>query len=173
MVIRWIKEAWREVKLDTIKRCFVKCGFPSSEVEATPPEEVDEEFERLFEEIAPECTIDEFIDVDQHLATGKEADTTQIDWREKLREECINEVANPQDDLQEEESDDDENEVLEEKKYSVKEILAMMDEVHHFTDSLGEAALKYNVEETIKCLEKLSLETKKQASIKQFFVSSV
>ena len=29
--VSWIKSAWKEVKPETIKKCFINCGFESSD----------------------------------------------------------------------------------------------------------------------------------------------
>ncbi|PSN30122.1 hypothetical protein C0J52_28422 [Blattella germanica] len=31
--VSWVKTAWNEVKLETIRKCFVRCGFQSSVVD--------------------------------------------------------------------------------------------------------------------------------------------
>ena len=54
----------------------------------------DEEFEMLFNEISENCSIDEYVEVDNTLATSEEVDVSKTDWREKLRNEYIEEVLN-------------------------------------------------------------------------------
>ena len=83
-VIGWVKSAWREVTSDTIKHCFEKCGFPTDDYVATA-QDSDEEFEMLFNEISENCSIDEYVEVDNTLATSGEVDVSKIDWREKLQ----------------------------------------------------------------------------------------
>ena len=92
-VIGWIKSTWRGVTSDTIKHCFEKCGFPTDDYVATARDS-DEEFEIQFNEIPENCSIDEYVDVDNNLATSEEVDVSKIDWQEKLRNECIEEVLN-------------------------------------------------------------------------------
>ena len=92
-VIGWIKSAWRGVTSDTIKHCFEKCGFPTDDYVATARYS-DEDCEIQLNEIPENCSIDEYVDVDNNLATSEEVDVSKIDWQEKLRNECIEEVLN-------------------------------------------------------------------------------
>ena len=92
-VTGWVKSAWREIASNTIKHCFEKCDFPTDDYVATA-QDSDEEFEMLFNEISENCSIDEYVEVDNTLATSEKVDVSKIDWREKLRNECIKEVLN-------------------------------------------------------------------------------
>ena len=38
--------------------------------------------------------IDEYVEVDNTLATSEEVDVSKINWRQKLRNECIEKVLN-------------------------------------------------------------------------------
>ena len=68
-----------------------KCGFPTDDYVATV-QDSDEEFEMLFIEISENCSIDKYVEVDNTLATSEGADVSKIDWRETMRNECIEEV---------------------------------------------------------------------------------
>ena len=46
----------------------------------------------LFDEISENCSIDEYVEEDNTLATSEEVEVSKMDWREKLRNECIEEV---------------------------------------------------------------------------------
>ena len=48
----------------------------------------------LFNEILENCSIYKYVEVDNTLATSEKLDVSKIDWREKLRNECIKEVLN-------------------------------------------------------------------------------
>ena len=48
----------------------------------------------LFNEISENCSIDEYVEVDNTLVTSEEVNVSKIDWREKLRNECIEEGLN-------------------------------------------------------------------------------
>ena len=50
----------------------------------------------LFNEISEDCSIDEYVEVDNTLVTSEEFNISKIDWREKLQNECIEEVGNGQ-----------------------------------------------------------------------------
>ena len=54
------------------------------------------------------CSIDEYIEVDNTLATSEEVDVSKIDWQKKLRNECIEELLNVEttkSDLEDEDED--------------------------------------------------------------------
>ena len=70
-VIGWVKSVWREVTSDTIKHCFEKCSFPTDDSAATA-QDSDEEFEMFFNEISENCSIDEYVEVDNTLETCEE-----------------------------------------------------------------------------------------------------
>ena len=90
-VIGWVKSVWRRVTSDTIKHCFEKCGLPTDDYVATT-QDSDDEFEILLNEIPENCSIEECVEVDNNLATSEEVDVSKIEWREKLRNEYIEEV---------------------------------------------------------------------------------
>ena len=48
----------------------------------------------LFNEISENYSTDEYVEVDNTFATSEEVDISKIDWREKLRNECNEEVLN-------------------------------------------------------------------------------
>ena len=48
----------------------------------------------LFNEILENCSIFEYVEVDNTLATSEEVDVSKINWREKLPNEYIEEVLN-------------------------------------------------------------------------------
>ena len=85
--------SWREVTSDTIKYCFEKCAFPTDDYVATA-QDSEEEFKMLFNEISENCSIDEYVEVDNTFVTSEEVNASKIDWREKLQNECIEEGLN-------------------------------------------------------------------------------
>ena len=92
-VVGWFKSSWREVTSFTIKHCFEKCGFPTDDYVATA-QDSKEEFKMLLNEISENCSIDEYVEVDNTLVTSEKVNVSKIDWREKLRNECIEEGLN-------------------------------------------------------------------------------
>ena len=106
-VIGWVKSALREVTPDTIKHYFEKCGFPTDDYVATA-QDSDEEFE-IFNEISKNCSIEEYVEVNNTLAASKEVDISKIYWREKLQNECFEKVLNVEtanSDLEDEDEDE-------------------------------------------------------------------
>ena len=62
----------------------------------------------LFIEISENCSIDKYVEVDNTFATSEGADVSKIDWREKIGNECIEEVLNVEtanSDLEDEDED--------------------------------------------------------------------
>ena len=60
-----------------MKHYFEKCGFPTDDY-VTTVHDSDEEFEMLFNEILENCSIFEYVEVDNTLATSKEVDVSKI-----------------------------------------------------------------------------------------------
>ena len=56
-------------------------AFPTENYVATA-QDSDEEFEMLFNEISKSCSIDEYVQADNTLATSEEVDVSKIDRRE-------------------------------------------------------------------------------------------
>ena len=169
-VIGWVKSAWREVTTDTIKHCFEKCGFPTDDYVATA-QDSDEEFEMLFNEISENCSIDEYVEVDNTLATSEEVDVSKIKWREKMRNECIEEVLNVEtanSDLE----DEDKDESRESSSSSIitpKEALSLLDKVDLFATYNENNNLQHGIDDIITTIERINIRAKKQASITDFF----
>ena len=113
-----------------MKHCFEKCGFPTYHYVATA-QNSDEEFEMLFNEISENCSIDEYIEADNTSATSGEVDVSKTDWREKLRNECIEEVLNVEttnSDLEDEDEDKSQESSLS-SIITPREALSLLDDI--------------------------------------------
>ena len=169
-VISWVKSAWREVTSDTIKHCFEKFGFPTDDYVATA-QDSEEEFEMLFNEISENYSIDKYVEVDNTLATSKEVDVSKIDWREKLRNECIQEVLNMEttnSDL-EYEDEDKSQESSSSSIITPKKALLLFDKAHLFATYNENNDLQRRIDDIITTIEGISIRARKQASITAFF----
>ena len=169
-VIGWVKSAWREVTSDTIKHCFKKCDFLTNDYVPTARDS-DKEFEILFNKIWENCTIDEYVKVDNTLATSEEVDVSKIDWRKKLRNECIKEVLNVEtanSDLEDEEEDESQK-CSSSSVITPKEALLLLDKLHLFPAYNENNDLQHRINDIITTIEGISIRTKKQASITDFF----
>ena len=86
----------------------------------------------LFNEISENCSIDEYVEVDNTLAASEEVHVSKINWWKKLQNDCIEEVLNVEtadSDLE----DEDEDESQESSSSSIitpKEVLLLLDKVH-------------------------------------------
>ena len=67
-----------KLHLNTINHCFENFSFPTDDYVATA-QDSDEEFEMLFNEISANYFIDEYVEVDNTLATSEEVDVNKID----------------------------------------------------------------------------------------------
>ena len=54
--------------------------------------------------------IEEYVDADNTLATSEEVDESEVDWRETLRQECLEEVSHVETINSDLEDEDDTNE---------------------------------------------------------------
>ena len=171
-VIGWVKSAWEEVTPDTIKHCFEKCGFPTEDY-ATVSSDFDEVFQTLFNEISADCSVDEYLDADNSTATCEEVDANKVDWRETLRQECVDEVVNDKEEKIDSDLDDedDANESSSsDATVTVKEVLYLLDKVQLFAAYNDEqGSLQKTVADIISMVEDFSIHSKKQSSITDFF----
>ena len=160
----------QKLHLNTIKHCFEKFSFPTDDYVATA-QDSDEEFEMLFNEISENCSIDEYVEVDNTLATSEEVDVNKIDWREKLPNKRIREVLNVEtasSDLK----DEDEDESQESSSSSIItpiEALSLLDKVHLFASYNENNDLQHRIDVIIITIEGISIGAKKQTSIIDFF----
>ena len=151
-VIGWVKSAWEEVTPDTIKHCL--------------------EFQTLFNEISADCSVDEYPDADNSTATYEEVDANKVDWRETLRQECVDEVVNGKQTIDSDlDDEDDANESSSsDATVTAKEALYLLDKVQLFAaynDKQG--SLQKAVADIISMVEDFSIHSKKQSSITDFF----
>ena len=88
--IQWAQESWKEVT-GTTKNCFEKCGEFKSNGDLMEVEEDDLEFEALVRKLSPDISAVEYVYFDAHIPASKPMiNEYNVDWRERLREDCIN-----------------------------------------------------------------------------------
>ena len=125
----------------------------------------------LFNEISENCSIDEYVEVDNTLAASEEVHVSKINWWKKLQNDCIEEVLNVEtanSDLE----DEDEDESQESSSSSIitpKEALSLLDKVHLFATYNENNDLQHRIDDIIITIEGISIRAKKQASITDFF----
>ena len=94
--IYWIQVAWEDISTDTIVHCFQKCGFKKSWANSTCKDtRIDEEFATFLNQFCDDddITVEEFITCDDNVMTSPgQINTDLVDWREKAREEAIEDV---------------------------------------------------------------------------------
>ena len=170
MAIRWAQEAWKEVTGTTIKNCFEKCGIIKND-DLMEIEEEDLEFEALVQELCPDVSATEYVNVDPDIPASEPLiNEHKIDWRRKSREDCINDVLNENNIVQnisdDDYDDDEEIDEIEDETPSFTESLEMLDKINKcsFLDEESQKMLST----VIKKLENLQLQNKKQKSITYF-----
>ena len=132
----------------------------------------DEEFQTLFNEISADCSVDEYLDADNSTATCEEADANKVDWRETLRQECVDAVVNGKEETIDSDLDDqdDANESSSsDATVTAKKALYLLDKVQLFAAYNDEQrSLQKAVADIISMVEDFSIR-RKQSSITDFF----
>ena len=136
MVIQWAQEAWKEITGTTIKNCFENCGVVQSNDNLIEVEEDDLEFEALVRELSPDMSAAEYVYFDPDIPTTEpKINDHEVDWRQRLREDCINAIttqSNVSEETQEISDDDDDVEQeddIQEEGVSFVESLAMLEKI--------------------------------------------
>ena len=80
MAIPWAQEAWKEVTGTTIKNCFEKCGIIKND-DLMEIEEEDLEFEALVQELCPDVSATEYVNVDADIPASEPLiNENKTDW---------------------------------------------------------------------------------------------
>ena len=106
-------------------------------------------------------------------ATCEEVDANKVDWRDTLRQECVDEVVNGKEETIDSdlEDEDDANESSSsDATVTAKEALYLPDKVQVFAAYNDEqGSLQKAVADIISMVEDFSIHSKKQSSITDFF----
>ena len=138
MAIRWMVSAWEEVKPDVITSCFKHVGMYPHEAKAIEiddpfPGEEELEMETLMSKIS---TLGQDLDMssidDDVDAYEPPIDTSSPNWRENLRSEIVEEIAEESDDN--EASDDFDLPLKTPEVTSVKGALGLVNKLVEFSD---------------------------------------
>ena len=168
--------AWEEVKPDVITRCFKHVGMYPDEAEAI---EIDDPFAGE-EELDMETLLSKISTSGQDLdmssfdddvdAYEPPIDTSSPNWRENLRSEIVEEIADESDD--DEASDDFDLPLKTPEVSSVKGALGLVNKLAEFSDWQGNEELCKAVARVKDVLVDSQLHSLKQSSIKNFFIKS-
>ena len=86
MAIQWAQEAWKEVTGTAIKNCFEKYGVVKSNDDLTEVEKV--------RELSLNMSSAEYVYFDADIASSEPMiNDHEVDWRERLGEDCINDIS--------------------------------------------------------------------------------
>ena len=95
LAIRWIKQAWEAVKVETIVNCFRHCGVQLSlEETAGNPfadlEQVEGDVEELVQQIDSDMplTTSEYVGADEDVSTCATFENSE-NWRQELRDMVV------------------------------------------------------------------------------------
>ena len=179
--IRWVQESWEEVTNVTIKNCFEKCGIIKKDDELMEIEENDLEFEALVRELAPDVSAIEYVNFDADVQASEPLINDQeIDWRERVREDAINAVKNPEElsvELSDDEnianeSDDNGDETRNDSEQNItcREWILMLDKLQKC--SLLDNDSQMMLSTITKKIEDIQIANRKQTSITNFFLCS-
>ena len=113
------------------KEFFEKCRIIKND-DLMEIEEEDLEFEALVQELCPDVSATEYLNIDDDITASEPLiNEHEIDWRQKSREDCINVVLNESNIAQknsDDDNDDDEDVAeIEDDTLSFTELLKMLE----------------------------------------------
>ena len=136
------------------------------------------EFEALVKEFATDISAAEHANFDENVPVSEPMiNEFEIDWRQRVREDSINEIQNPDiasnqvEEIFDDDRSNDENDELEQESMGFKEIITMLDKMKRcpvFDDDSHEM-----LSTITKKIEDLQLKNRKQSSIKSYFNKSL
>lgn len=176
MSIQWGKQAWDDVKLETVMKCFKKVGL----CPRTLPEGKDDDpfagediadVQDLVHTIDRSTSIDEYICDEDSLPTcDSTIDTTSKDWREEVRNEILggeNSIQEESDEIEEPEVEATDNE---ESLMTSNQALQAAEDIAKFALYHGDEELANYMSPAVDHLRELKLRRLKQSSITSYFV---
>ena len=109
------------------KEFFEKCRIIKND-DLMEIEEEDLEFEALVQELCPDVSATEYLNIDDDIPASEPLiNEHEIDWRQKSREDCINVVFNESNIAQKNSDDDNDDD---------EDVAEIEDETLSFTESL-------------------------------------
>ena len=132
VAIPWLKETWKEITNLTIKNCFEKYSI-KGENELMEVEEDDNlEFETLEKEFTTDISAAEYANFDKNVPVSESLiNEFEIDWRQRVREDSINAIQNPEiasdqfEEISNNDGSNDESDQLEQGSMGFKEVFTM------------------------------------------------
>ena len=183
MAIRWIKQAWEEVKPQTIAKCFRQCGaIPQEQSDEDPFAGLDDEddatarLEELVDQLGSDITTDEYMAADDDLCTCLSFDDPDK-WREELRDMVCDDMessAKIPAAVQDNDNDSDDKEEPEVERSTIHtydEALKVTNELMLFFAQQGEEELSDVMFKAVVDLQAIKLKKSmelKQSNILQF-----
>ena len=139
VAIRWLHETWKEVTNLTIKNCFTKCGINGDNELMEVKEDENLEFEALVKEFTTDISAPEYANFNKNVpASETMINEFEIDWQERVREDSINAIQNPEiasdqvEEIPDDDGSNDEDDGLEQESMCFKEIITMLDKMKRY-----------------------------------------
>jgi len=179
IAIRWITQAWKMVKAETICKCFRRAGILDAGMEIVscdigdedPFADIDEELQGLITDIMPEsgrCTAQEYINGDCELATCNDmADET---WDETFMSQLGQ--PDPSDETEVQENEEAEEDILSEplRITSYKEAINALEDVQNFLESQGHVSTSITyLGPAVDAITSLKVTSLSQRSLHDYF----
>lgn len=157
--LHFIAKSWKAVKEDTIKKCFKKAGFFKDTQCQIPEEEGEEELlPAAWETLQPNCTFNEFLQVDANIITAEETTLEELAAEKLFANSSVSDG---------EEEDEEEDSV---PVPTSAEATAAVDLLQRYFSSVeGSEKTLETLYELEKQIDIISTKRAKQKSIKDFF----
>ena len=189
--VRWVAQAWEKVTPETIKKCFRKAGILNREFQIVarvsesdddedPFVELDsgnsdmEDLENLISQVQDgdsSCSVEEFVSGDSDLPVCQ--DIFSDKWEQQFLDQI---TKNPSSELTEEtgssesESEAEDEQDVEPRLKSLKEVIHALEEVSSFLDYKGYTDEAYETSKLVNSVAQLhSLKSARQTTIKEYF----
>ena len=131
-------------------------------------EEEDLDFEALVRELSSDISAAEYVNFDADIpASEPMINEHEIDWRQKIREDCTNAIMNPNTLSEETQEISDDYDDEEEEEIDFAKLLTMLDKIKRCSALDDESQEMLSI--ITKKIEYLQLANKKQKSIKAYF----
>ena len=182
VALRWVAQAWNEVKSDTITKCFRKAGVLNYVLEVVgldqagadgsvdPFADIDKDFELqyLIEQIRSEsCTPREFISGDNDLPVCVEMDDEN--WENTFLEELTAAEGEAEDASQEIDEDDEfDNGPVVPRLKSYKEAINSLEDVCQFLEHRGHGIEALSIGSSIDRIVALKNSNSRQATLYEY-----
>ena len=179
MALRWIAQAWSQLKSGIITKCFRKAGILNANLDVVSSEidrdddpfidaDMQTEVQGLIEQTMPSsehCNVDEYLDDGVPVCTGMDSEHWETDFFLQLRQE--EHVSDDDDEI------DADNETPSLKITNDKDAIESLDNVRQFLESRGRVQEALQVGSTVDALTSVRLQSSKQTTLNDYFPTNI